>query len=268
MIVKAGLVEAEMANLPSDRILVDAETMAAFVERSKALVSASDTRERLGASRTELLALVTAGYLRKNGGRMEGNGDDLTLMPKYAIQEIDNILARLVEAVPSTAPKANWVDLSTARKRAECSLEEIFALIFAGSAEGVARTPGFVGFSAVRLDAAELKKKTVLTEHGCLSIQQVEHALPARSAVVKALIKNGHLIATQRRNPIKRHLQTVIEPSELEKFKAKFASLHEIARARGTNPAKALKLLAGIPPAFDPVEIGGGRYYKRSDLVS
>ncbi|MGG6897932.1 hypothetical protein [Rhizobium sp. BR 315] len=266
MIVKAGFVEAEVANLPSDRILVDAGTMAAFVEKSKTLVSANDTRERLGASRTELRALVTAGYLQKNGGYRGRKGEHLPVMPKYAIEEIDDLLVRLSKAVASTVPKPDWVDLPTSRKRAECSLEEIFALIFSGNLEGVAQAPGFIGFSSVRLDAAELKEKTALADHGCLSIQQARSALPARDAVVKALIKNGHLLATQRRNPIKRHLQTVVEPSELDKFKAKFASLYEIARSRGTNPARALKLLAGIPPAFDPVEIGGGHYYKRTDV--
>src|SRR5690606_27475241 len=123
------------------------------------------------------------------------------------------------------------------------------------------------GYMAVLVDPTELREKTMLKDHGGLSLREVEHRLGTKTQVVKALIEHGHLPARTAVNPINRCPQTIVMPEDLARFQQTYVSLMNLAREHGKHFIRIKRELEnrGVETAF-AAEVMGARFYPRAEL--
>jgi len=116
----------------------------------------------------------------------------------------------------------------------------------------IARVEGRSGLDAISVNTSQVRKETRGVLHRCLTLRDLESAIPAPHKVVKALIEGGHLATVAKTNPWKRHTQTVVDPDELARFIETFVSSGTLARRNRRKPAGVEERLAqaGIFPAF------------------
>jgi hypothetical protein len=62
-------------------------------------------------------------------------------------------------------------------------------------------------------------------------------------------------------------MQTLVRPSEIDRFRQTYVSLHALAKEHGRHHLSMKQMLEeiGIEPAFDHTKVGA-RFYRRSDL--
>ncbi|WP_274426868.1 hypothetical protein [Chelativorans sp. YIM 93263] len=149
-------------------------------------------------------------------------------------------------------------------RKANCKAVEILDLLLAGKLERAFRDANERGYMAVLVDPDELREKTMLEDHGGLSLREVEHQLGTKTQVVKALIEHGYLPARTAVNPINRCPQTIVMPEDLARFQRSYVSLMNLAKERGEHfmRMKARLESVEIKPAFDPVIIGARFYFR------
>ena len=155
--------------------------------------------------------------------------------------------------------------LAAAAKSADCTFIEIIELLMNRTLTRVAKSAGPARISSMRVDPAELKERTRGVDHGCINLRSLEKLLPAKSSVVKALVDKGHLASVERQNPIKRHMQTVVEPGELDLFKKRYISLGSLSIEFETRTwtLEAALVEKRILPSFTAA---GSAFYLRAQV--
>lgn len=268
LLVKTGAVPEECLNQSSERILLDAERMERFVSEMMETLDVREAMKLLGASRTQFDTLVRDGHLIAHTGFCSSkepvNGVVVERQfPLRGIQALLDVIASkplLLDASEERAP------MPAATSTAGCRLGEAMELLLTGRLANVVRVPSQTGFESLRFDIAELRSLTRLPDHGCLSLRQVEEALKTTSRAVKGLISEGHLRAVTRRNPVKRHIQTVVEPADLKEFSEKFISLHQISLIKKIPMLMVRSHLKGVEQAFSK-DVIGASFYRRDDII-
>ncbi len=267
LLIRSGVVDASCSDLHPDQIVLDAAEMESFVGQMRGSVDTPQAKEHIGATRTHFETLVRCGFLVPHtGGTPSPVGQEgLGVERRFMVKDLDDLLIFIKSLSGTRTDLQRLLDITSATRRAGCSLDLTFRLLLSGALLNVASEPSAHGVAAINIDPIELKEKTALPEHGCLSLKEVEKSLGTNTLAVKALIAAGHLASVERRNPVKRHLQTVVEPSEIARFQREYISLTHLANARGNHFIRVLKELGDTEPAFDHQAIGV-RFYKRSDV--
>lgn len=258
LLINKGMVAEGNAGFTMERMLVDAETMERFALQAKASMDVPEAREHLGVSRPAFEVLIEHGFLKPHG-----RGSAHAVDRRCLVADLDDLLSRLESSITCGATD-EMVDITSAGRRANCSLQEIFSLLLDRRLDRVAGVGERITFSAIRVDPAEVKEKTRLPEHSCYSLRNLERLLPAKSSVVKALVADGHLPSITVRNPAKRSLQRVVEPEALDRFRREFASLGNLARQYKTRTWSLERRLKekGVAPIFNA---GGFPFYRRRE---
>ena len=94
------------------------------------------------------------------------------------------------------------------------------------------------------VDVEEMKELARAPEHGGISLREASVMLSTNDRVVQALVDTGQLRSVTVTNPVNRCPQTVVMVDEIERFRATYVSLHELARTTG-------KGLPGVKRALD-----------------
>lgn len=263
LVINAGLVPAEDRMKTAERILVDADVMERFAIEAGTSLDVPEAKAYLGAGRVQFELLVKHGFIRTHvGHRSEG---DISVDRRFFPGDLDDFLDRLRSSV-TCGNDGGLCDLKEAVKKAGCTFAEILALVAEGKLSKIAWVADRKGIDGIRVDASEVKDLTLGEDHGCYSLRDLEKLIPASNKIIKALVDGGQLTAVQRRNPVKRNMQTVVEPETLEKFKAEFISLGNMATARGTR-TWSLKKGFDTCQIFPVFEAAGMPFYRRSDVL-
>ncbi len=265
LLVNSNLIKAEDKTKTFERILLKAETMERFVWEAKTSLDVPEAKAYLGASRMQFETLVKSGILKPHA-RLDVEGDKLApVNRRFTLHDMDELHLRLRAAV-TTGADEGMSTLEEAVQKAGCKLTEILEQLLAKRLTKVGWVKDQVGLAAIRLDVDEIKEATIGDQHGCLSFREVTRLIPASSKIVKALAEAGHLPIVQRRNPVKRNLQNVVEPVALENFIDEFVSLGNLATSRRTRTWSLERKLdtAGIRPVFRAAEMP---FYRRSETA-
>ncbi|MDC9835713.1 TniQ family protein [Rhizobium binxianense] len=261
-LVNEGLIPVEDQSKTFERILLDAETMEKFALETKRSLDVPDAKAHLNAERVQFEMLVKHGLIGPLGGN--GASAEIAVERRFSPSDLDSLLRRLQAAV-TRADHDGLCDLRGVMKKAGCSFVEVIELVLGGTLTTVAWNADETGLAAVRLDASEIKARTLGDDHGCFSLHQLQMLIPASTKIIKALIESGRLPAVQRRNPVKRNMQTVVEPDSLKAFMDEYLSLGNFATRRKTRTWNLKRDLddAGIEPIFVAAEMP---FYLKSDI--
>ncbi|WP_421406596.1 TniQ family protein [Agrobacterium tumefaciens] len=263
LLVRSRKVAADSVGKSYNRIILDSSEMAEFAIEAKQTLSFADAARALGAERSQLKSIIEHGILwifeRSIGGDSEysrkqalpENDVGVTTTTSFRATDIEELRIRL-ESIPTITRSDEFVTLRSAAKMANCKNGEVVQLLLDGKLKRVARVREGGGLAALLIDPRELREWTCGPDHGCHTLREVELAIPASNPVVHALIEGGHLKSVQRRNPWKRHMQTVVEPDELVRFRNTFVALGTLAHRHRRTTAGIEKRLAkaGILPTF------------------
>ena len=153
-----------------------------------------------------------------------------------------------------------------AAKRANATQSEILTLLIQRKLARVGVDKEVHGIRGLLLDPSEIAIHTRLPDHGCLTLEQVRIAMVTSWYVVKALVTEGHLSTRIERNPVTRMRQSVVHPSELERFRLEYISFDGIMAEHAVTRPRLCALLKtySIEPAF-PVEAIRVSFYRRSE---
>lgn len=264
LVVEAGLAEPDALEKTYDRILLDARTVDSFMLTTSGTVSYKEARSHVNAPRVQWKLLVDDGYVRPHANGRAEHGLQLRFTPT----ELDRFLDELrIRCAKDWDGDPSLVTIPEASRRANCKVSEILELLLAGSLCNVAADSSVHGFLGIRISFEELRSKTMLPDHGGLSLRETERRLGTKTQVLVALLELGAIKSSTATNPINRCPQTIVRPEDLESFNTKFVSLSNLARERGEHFSKTKKTLvaAGILPAFDPGRIGA-TIYEREQL--
>lgn len=261
-LVNEGLIPAEDKTKTCERILLDAKTMRRFTLEVKSSLNVPDAKAYLGAERVQFETLVKHGFIRPVGGN--GESAEIAVDRRFSPDDLDTLLRRL-KAADTGADNSGLSTLREVTSKAGCTFAEVIELVLSGTLAKVSWASGEPGLAAIRLNADEIKAKTIGDDHGCFSLRQLETVIPASSKIIKALVEVGRLPSVKRRNPVKRNMQTLIEPSALEAFTKQYLSLGNLATSRRTRTWNLKRDLddAGIEPIFVAAEMP---FYLRSDI--
>lgn len=158
------------------------------------------------------------------------------------------------------------VPIAPAVTRVGCTAIEIIKLIVEDGLQRIMFDPGKNGIASILVSLAEVREKTVLNDHGGLSLREVERHLQTTTRTVCRLVHHGLLPPHTAVNPVKRCPQTVVMPQDLAAFMEKYVSLYELARKGRWQIGKLLKALdkSGVEQAFD-LGRAAAKFYVRSD---
>lgn len=261
-LVNEGLIAADDTSKTFERILLDARTMENFALEAKSCLDVPDAKAYIGAGRVQFEMLVKHGFIEPVGGN--GTAAEIAVDRRFSPSGLDEFLGRLRAAVIKI-DHDGLGDIRNVMTKVGCTFAEVMELVLGGTLTTVAWNEGETGLAAIRLDADEIKAKTAGEDHGCFSLRQLEKLIPASSTIIKALVDGGQLPSVKRRNPVKRNMQTVVEPSSLEAFTKEYLSLGNFATSRKTRTWNLKRDLddAGIMPIFIAGEMP---FYRRSEI--
>ena len=184
----------------------------------------------------------------------------------FAKRDLDVFLDRLMSATNDEEPiDSSLVTIPEAARRARCAAMTLVALIMDKKLSRVCRQSEVSGYLSILVDPEEVKPLVKGPDVCGLRLRDVEQKLNARGPVVKTLISDGHLPASEVVNPVNRCPQRVVQEKDLIEFMARFTSLHMLARQHRTH-AKNLRLKFDslkLKPAFVLEELAEAFYDRK-----
>lgn len=224
----------------------------------KGALSTPKMREEYGIDRVHLTRLIALGHLvpvTDSAERRYGKH-------RFTRASVEEMLGRLFEgAVDVAEATGRRVPLGDARHLANCTLDEVFDLVFNGRLAWKGLLGGRREYGALLLDADELKRIVRdKPKRQCLTRAEFCAFVPGlgRKITAQFLIDNRLVVETEEYSPDARRKIPVITMESAESFKARHVTLGEVMSARGLHHRHALAALAraGVEPLFDPGEAG------------
>jgi len=266
VLVKAGVLAQEYAQRRAHlAVFASTAETTGILESIKRCIPKNAAVAYINSTRTQFDVLQRAGLIEpftKADGVLKNYGFDT--------KDLDDFIASLF-AITRDYPSANLplVPVREAVKRCCASVDKIVRLILDKRLTRVSRLPGISGFQSILVDPIEVVTALERPVRPGLSIAEINHRTGWDRRAITALIRHGHLPSQQIVNPSSRLPQSVVEPSDLQEFVAKFISLYSVARMsrRSISDIKMQLLEYGISPAFDP-KTSWGIFYKRKDLAA
>ncbi|WP_146221765.1 hypothetical protein [Methylobacterium sp. B4] len=263
---RAGLLQPAHESLSDNHVLFDAEAAREVLGMATNHLSLPGLAARLGLSVIQARSLVSAGVIVPFTPSGNGIGT-----PAFSMEAVDRLMARLLaDAVPlDEAMKVGRVvePVVWAFKRAQCSLAEVVALVLERKLGWVAARVGGNDLSALFVDVTEVREHVRGRELTGLTFLDAQFVLRRSYPVVKALVEQGMLRTHMSVHPETRAPIRVIDRDDIEKFKAEYVSLFDLARERGNHHLKIKAELeaAGIQPALRQ-EVFSAAFYRKSAL--
>jgi hypothetical protein len=257
----AGITSASQDLLVDANVIFPSEEASRVITRAQGALSLPDAGEYLNAPRVHRALLVQAGFLVPCLAATAFGAVD-----QYAIADLDEFLERLLDGAHAVSePTDGQVGIPAAAKRACCSAAEIVRFVVDKKLKWVGRQAGVEGYLSVLVDMEEIRGFVRGKDHGGLTPYQVACQLGVTDRVARALIKHGHLATVATINPINRCPQTVVMPTEVERFQREYVSLFALAKQQGRHFRKLKQEMdeAGIEPVFDVNKIGATFYQQR-----
>jgi hypothetical protein len=263
-----GLLPADHAGKADNHVLFDAEAAQALYDSGAVDgLSLKELETYSGAGRVQAKLLADSGFLKPVFGR--GDISDASGALAFARKDVDNFLAQLLNGAQPVADLGEGqFDIPAAAKRANCSAAEIIRLILARKLAWVGRLTTREKYMAILVDVDEVKTETRnLPPLDGLTARQAEKTLHYASPVVRALIDHNILATEDRVNPVNRCPVKIIKIEEIDRFRATYVSLVELAAERGMHPTLIKRFLDedGIKPALGKA-IFQATFYRRSQL--
>jgi hypothetical protein len=259
----AGITGEHQDLLADANVVFAAEEASSAVRKAKGSFSLPEAGKYLNAPRVQIKLIADNGFITPHLSATAFGAVD-----QYALADLDDFLRRLLEgAKPVNTPKDGQVDIPAAAKRAHCSAATIIQLVLDKKLKWVGRQAGVEGYLAVLVDLEEIRGLVRGDDHGGLTPYQVACELGVTDKVSRQLIRHGKITTVDVINPINKCPQTVVMPTEVERFRREYVSLFALAKERGRHFRKLKQELddAGVEPAFDPDEIGA-TVYRRSQV--
>lgn len=261
ILASAGRLPVGHEALSANSVEIGGEDVERFLADVAEMMSLTKAREYLNIPRPHDRLLFDAAYLVP----FVVGGTDLIKDHGLRKTDLDGFMASLHSR--AIAPVADgMVPIPAAAKRSNCSAVEIVELIKSGHLTRVALDANGRGYMAILIDPAEIAPLVRLPDHGCLSMREVERTAQWSTAVVTALVDGGHLKTQTVRNPTKRSPQTVVHPTTLAEFQARYVSLSALADELGIHFLKLKRELhdAAIQPASGLENVPATFYLRQS----
>jgi hypothetical protein len=259
----AGVISKSDLTRPNHQVVFDAEVGERAILGEPGALSLVAAGKYLNAPRTHIENLARHKLVRPARPTAGFSAYD-----RYAVADLDAFLQRLLERAVGKEVRANAADIPRAAKLACCSAMEIVKLIFDRTPIWIGRDPKQRGYRSVLVDIDEIRAAVRLPDHGGLSLRKAATRLTTNDGVVQRLIECGYLGATSAINPVNRCPEQVIDPAEIDRFRATYISLHVLARARRAHLPHVARDLAraGITPAIQRAAVGA-TFYLLADLA-
>ena len=255
LLLDADLIGPETKELSDERVLLDAGVASAFIKEVASALKLGEAARYLNISRAHEQGILVHGdfvqplvrrcSVRKIRGSI------------FRRSDLDRFLARLRRRASPVGPgQAHFVQIPKAARRACCDVASIVRLILERRLR-VATLSSEPGFLSILVDVAEVKPLVIGQDHGGLRIQDLERALRTTSKVVRYLIGEGFLKSESVRNPVHNGLQTIVRPHELERFRAEFITIFNLAVSRRVHARTLRKELdaAGVRPVVENADV-------------
>jgi hypothetical protein len=259
----AGVITESDLCRPNHQVVFSAKAGEQAVLGEPGALSLVAAGKHLNAPRTHIENLARQGLIHPARPTVRFSAYD-----RYAAADLDRFLLALLEQARDGEVRPSAADIPHAAKRACCSAMEIVKLILDGAPIWIGRNARRRGYMSVLVDVDEIRAAVRLPDHGGLSLRQAATRLSTTDGVVQRLIDGGYLRVRTATNPVNRCPEKVIDPAEVDQFRAKYISLHLLARARRAHLPHVARDLAraGITPAIQRSAVGA-TFYFLSDLA-
>ena len=259
-----GLIsEADMAK--SDHsVRLEAGKALELAKRLGATLSRVDAMEHLNAPMSQMRFLIKHGFVRP-GRRTTGFG----AWNRYPVADLDAFLERLGVKSPSAGVhRKRLCNIPQAARRCSCSGADVVRLILDRklSTSTLSNARGYLSILVDPKAVAEAVRGPETNAHG-LSLRRAARALGTNERVLQRLIAFEHIARVAAVNRFNRRPQALVRRDEIEAFKAKYVSLHTLAKERRVGITIMRKRLdeAGVRLAFDRKQVGA-RFYARDEV--
>jgi hypothetical protein len=254
-----GLVTDDQMDMSDHKVLVDAETGMAVASSLAGALSTAKAMKYLNASYDQISAFVKHGFVQPRYRAAASGGRD-----RYAVADLDEFLIKLGVRSP-VGNKKPLRNIPATAKQCCRSAADVIRLILDGKLE-TWRVPGVEGYLSVLVDPDKAAKALHGARANGVSLREVARRIETSDRVLDALIAQGHIASFIAAHPVNKHPQTLIAPTEIERFRKEYVSLWGLSKQERILIAtmKARLEAAGIKPAFDP-EKTGARFYRRGD---
>jgi hypothetical protein len=246
--------------------LFDAAAYADLLARIATSKSLKDVEAYLGAGRVYAKLLHDHGFIKPFISTDEkGVGEHV-----FAKDDLDDFLVRLLDGSdPVVEFKPPIYPIAEASRRANRSAAEVVAAILNNRLIWRGHTATAKGFSSVLVNLDEVKRVLADPESDAIPKSTAHLHLGTSNRVILQLINEGVFTLETIRNPKNRCPMMAIPKIQIQQFKEKYISLHELAKQNGAHPFRlSLDLKAlGVMPMFDRTRISA-TFYLRSTMRS
>lgn len=265
LLVEAGVIsKTATEGLSNGHVIATAKKVEPVLAEISTALSLNEVRDYANVPRPHERILYEAGFIKPviAGGTKELKNH------AFRRKDIDDFLARiLIDASEEFFGKPGFYDIRSAAKRNCCRAEQIIQLLLDRKLKRVGRNPQVGGYLSVLVDVEELRPLVIGEDHGGINLRTATCRIRTSDRVMSALVAN-HFIETERvKNPVTKQIQTIIRPTELDRFLREFVGLHVLAEERYEHfrKTKAEMEARKIEPAFDP-KLVMATFYRREDL--
>jgi hypothetical protein len=260
----AGYLQPGHERLLDHEVTFDAVEAASFLRMIASAMTLLKAASCLGIDWRQAKQLVAAGHLPTLEPGITG-----TSVPCVAQGDLEAMVnslragAETVRSVPDGA-----CSLPLAVRRAQSRLVDIVRLIRSGSLGWVGCLDGARGLESVLVDVAEIRTRVRGPELSGLTRREVEQSLGIPTDTVRILIKTGVMAATVQRHPSVPRDVIVVAQEEVDRFRARYIRVSDIARELGLSVQAAPRVLRarGIEPALTKAKFQLN-FYERVDIL-
>ena len=251
---RKGLAEDALSDgLRNHRVTVSTEVIATVVSKLKGALSGPQVSKRHGIPRTHLDTLIAIGALPT----VTGSEQVAYAKHRFAIADIETMMSSLfdgAEDVPD--PTSRQLPILETRHAAGTSLHSVLSMVFARKLKWTGRRAGRSDYSALLLDADEVKA-LVRSDPPMSNYRksEVADAIAGMTPLaIGPLLAAGLLETTMEFSPDARRVVPAVTRESVNSFRTRFVCLGELATNAGLHHKQINLLLrgAGIVPAMDP----------------
>lgn len=259
---RSNVLTDEQASLPNSRIILRRETMERYAAAADSPMHWTEARIYLGASLKVWNLVSNGGFVPTSAVEQNGIG------PFYLEADLAALLERIFSMVTvEVEGHSDLKTLSDAAELAECKLHDAIALLMNGDLTIIGRDPSGSGIDSLRFDPDELRRKTMVEDHGGLSMRVAMSQMGVRFGTLRKLINLGYIEDWVALNPKTRHPQRIVRPLSVEAFEAEYVSLFRLAKERNAHHlrVKADLETKGVIAAITNSDVGT-TFFRRCDL--
>lgn len=260
----AGVLPPDSDHLSANVVTFPVSAGYPIIDLLQNAISLKQVETDINAGRVHTKLLADHGFIRPAEGH-----DRLQLGDQcYDRRQLDEFRKRLfANVVWVEEPEWPQMTIAAAAKRTCCSAMEIVKLILDHQLRWVGSWTATTGYQSILVDVVEVKRLIRGVHGDNLTMRQAAAVLGTTDRVLGALIENQMLASESHISPKNRCPYIAVPRKSVEAFKARYASLHELARSRGKHMPILKRELAmrGVEPALPPNQVGAS-FYLRSAI--